>query len=87
MAALADSYRVWLSEVMLQQTQVATVIPSTRRFVASFPDVRALAAAIEDRVLEATGAASATTVARIICTLRRKRSSTGTMATSRATPR
>ena len=47
-----DPYRVWLSEVMLQQTQVATVIPFYERFVASFPDVRALAAAIEDRVLE-----------------------------------
>lgn len=44
-------YRVWVSEVMLQQTQVATVIPYFRRFVDALPDVRALAAASEDRVL------------------------------------
>jgi A/G-specific adenine glycosylase len=47
----ADAYRVWLSEIMLQQTQVATVIPYYRRFVASFPHIRALAAASEDEVL------------------------------------
>jgi A/G-specific adenine glycosylase len=47
-----DPYRIWLSEVMLQQTQVATVLPYYERFVASFPDVRALAAATIDRVLE-----------------------------------
>jgi len=47
-----DAYRIWLSEIMLQQTQVATVIPYYERFVASFPDVRALAAAPLERVLE-----------------------------------
>jgi A/G-specific adenine glycosylase len=47
----ADAYRVWLSEIMLQQTQVATVIPYYQRFVARFPDVAALAAASEDEVL------------------------------------
>ncbi len=47
-----DPYRIWLSEVMLQQTQVATVIPYFERFVAAFPDVRALAAAPIERVLE-----------------------------------
>src|SRR5687768_14848190 len=47
-----DPYRVWLSEVMLQQTQVATVLPYYERFVASFPDVRALADAPIDRVLQ-----------------------------------
>ncbi len=46
-----DAYRVWLSEIMLQQTQVATVIPYYQRFVASFPDIKALAAATEDEVL------------------------------------
>ena len=46
-----DPYRVWLSEVMLQQTQVASVIPYYERFVARFPRVRALAAASEDEVL------------------------------------
>jgi A/G-specific adenine glycosylase len=47
----ADAYRVWLSEIMLQQTQVATVIPYYQRFVTSFPDIAALAAATEDQVL------------------------------------
>jgi len=35
----ADAYQVWLSEIMLQQTQVATVIPYYQRFVASFPTI------------------------------------------------
>jgi A/G-specific adenine glycosylase len=47
-----DAYRIWLSEIMLQQTQVATVIPYYQRFLAEFPDVRALAAAPLQRVLE-----------------------------------
>jgi A/G-specific adenine glycosylase len=46
-----DPYRVWLSEVMLQQTQVATVIDYYARFTQRFPDVRALASAGEDEVL------------------------------------
>ena len=46
-----DAYRIWLSEVMLQQTQVATVAPYFRRFMARFPDVRALASAPIDEVL------------------------------------
>ncbi len=46
-----EPYRVWLSEVMLQQTQVATVRPFFDRFVARLPDVRALAAATQDEVL------------------------------------
>ena len=44
-------YRVWVSEIMLQQTQVATVIPYYRRFMARFPDLPALAAAPVDEVL------------------------------------
>ncbi len=40
-----EAYRIWLSEIMLQQTQVATVIPYYARFLERFPDVRALAAA------------------------------------------
>jgi A/G-specific adenine glycosylase len=44
-------YRVWVSEVMLQQTQVATVIPYYARFMARFPDIEALAAAPLDEVL------------------------------------
>ncbi len=47
----ADPYRVWLSEIMLQQTQVATVIPYFERFVAVFPTVAALAQADEQDVL------------------------------------
>jgi A/G-specific adenine glycosylase len=46
-----EPYRLWLAEVMLQQTQVGTVIPYYRRFLARFPDVSALAAATQDEVL------------------------------------
>jgi len=46
-----SAYRVWLSEVMLQQTQVATVIPYFERFVARFPDFATLASADLDEVL------------------------------------
>ena len=45
-------YRVWISEIMLQQTQVATVIPYYQRFMATFPDVQALANAEQDLVLQ-----------------------------------
>ncbi|RKE93191.1 A/G-specific adenine glycosylase [Xenorhabdus ehlersii] len=45
------SYHVWLSEVMLQQTQVATVIPYFQKFISRFPDVTSLAAAPLDEVL------------------------------------
>lgn len=48
-----SAYRVWISEIMLQQTQVATVIPYFLRFTAEFPDMAALAAAARDRVLAA----------------------------------
>jgi len=47
-----DPYRIWLSEVMLQQTQVAAAIPYYERFLARFPDIEALAAASEDEVLQ-----------------------------------
>lgn len=46
-----DPYRVWLSEVMLQQTQVATVIPYFERFTKKFPTLKALAQASEQEVL------------------------------------
>ena len=46
-----DPYRIWLSEVMLQQTQVSAVIPYYERFLARYPTVEALAAASEDEVL------------------------------------
>ena len=47
-----DAYRIWLSEIMLQQTQVATVLPYYARFLAEFPDAAALARAPLARVLE-----------------------------------
>lgn len=50
---MPDPYRVWLSEIMLQQTTVATVGPYFARFLARFPAVDALAAAEEDAVLQA----------------------------------
>jgi A/G-specific adenine glycosylase len=46
-----DPYRIWLSEVMLQQTQVATVIPYYEKFISKYETVDALAAASEDQVL------------------------------------
>jgi A/G-specific adenine glycosylase len=47
-----DPYRVWLSEVMLQQTQVSAVIPYYQRFLQKYPTMQALAAASEDEVLQ-----------------------------------
>ena len=47
-----DRYRVWVSEIMLQQTQVKTVIPYYERFMRSFPTVLILATSPEDFVLE-----------------------------------
>jgi A/G-specific adenine glycosylase len=46
-----DPYRIWLSEIMLQQTRVAAVIPYYERFLERFPDVNALAAAPQEEVL------------------------------------
>ena len=48
----ADPYHIWVSEVMLQQTQVATVIPYFKRFCQACPDIRALAAADLQDVLK-----------------------------------
>jgi A/G-specific adenine glycosylase len=48
----ADAYRVWISEIMLQQTQVQTVIPYFTRFMHRFPDVATLADAALDEVLQ-----------------------------------
>jgi A/G-specific adenine glycosylase len=48
-----DPYRIWLSEIMLQQTRVAAVLDHYRIFLERFPDVHALAAASEDSVLSA----------------------------------
>jgi A/G-specific adenine glycosylase len=46
-----DLFAIWVSEVMLQQTQVATVVPYYHRFLARFPDIASLAAAQEQEVL------------------------------------
>lgn len=50
-----DPYRVWLSEIMLQQTRVTAVIPYYERFLEHFPDVKALAEAGEEEVLRLWG--------------------------------
>ena len=47
----SDPYRIWLSEIMLQQTQVETVIPYFNRFLARFPSVQDLARAPEEQVM------------------------------------
>ena len=47
-----NAYRVWVSEIMLQQTQVQTVIPYYTRFMQSFPDLESLASADIDAVLQ-----------------------------------
>ena len=46
-----DPYRIWVSEIMLQQTQVTTVIPYFKNFIKKFPDLRSLARADLDQVL------------------------------------
>ncbi|MBI5752708.1 MAG: A/G-specific adenine glycosylase [Hydrogenophilales bacterium] len=46
-----DPYRIWISEIMLQQTQVATVIPYYQRFMTHFPSIASLASADEEAVL------------------------------------
>ena len=46
-----DPYRTWVSEIMLQQTQVESVKPYYARFVVAFPNVQALASASEEDVL------------------------------------
>jgi len=48
-----DPYRIWVSEIMLQQTRVETVIPYYERFVSRFPDVASLSRAPIDRVMKA----------------------------------
>jgi len=47
-----DPYAVWISEIMLQQTQVSAVIPYYKRFMTRFPDIAALAGADEEEVLQ-----------------------------------
>src|SRR4026207_278214 len=47
-----DPYAIWVSEVMLQQTQVSTVIPYFEKWMARFPNIRSLAESTEEQVLE-----------------------------------
>ena len=47
-----DPYRIWVSEIMLQQTRVAAVLGYYARFLEAFPSVEALAAAPEDRLMK-----------------------------------
>lgn len=49
---IKDPYKIWVSEVLLQQTQVSTVIPYYENFISEFPDVHALSRAPLDRVLK-----------------------------------
>ncbi|MDY5338431.1 MAG: A/G-specific adenine glycosylase, partial [Intestinimonas sp.] len=49
---LGDPYRVWVSEIMLQQTRVAAVLDYYQRFMAALPTVEALAAVEEDRLMK-----------------------------------
>ncbi len=48
----SDPYRIWVSEVMLQQTRVETVIPYFQRFITRFPDVHTLSQANDDEVIK-----------------------------------
>jgi len=49
----SDPYAIWVSEIMLQQTRVDTVIPYFHKWMNLFPDIAALASAAEDSVLKA----------------------------------
>jgi len=75
-----DPYRVWLAEVMLQQTRIAAVIPYYDKFLERFPDVGALA----NMTYCAIGRASAITVAREICIGRPRKSWSVTAASFHA---
>jgi len=46
-----EPYRIWVSEIMLQQTQVQTVLPYYERFMERFPDIQTLAKSTEEQVL------------------------------------
>lgn len=50
-----DIYKIWISEIMLQQTQVKTVIPYYKRFIAKFPNLKRLSAASLDEIMELWG--------------------------------
>jgi A/G-specific adenine glycosylase len=62
-----DPYRIWLSEIMLQQTRVAAVVDHYRIFLKRFPNIQALAAATEDAVLAAWSGLGYYRRARMLC--------------------
>ena len=68
-----DPYAIWLSEIMLQQTQVTTVIPYYERFLARFPTVRGSGRRAAGRRAQAVGRAGLLSAARAICTAPRRR--------------
>ena len=80
-----DPYRIWLSEIMLQQTQVATVLPYYDALRRALSRRRARSRGADRRACSRTGAASATTARAHTCTRPRTRSSSGTAACFRAT--
>ena len=47
-----DPYKIWISEIMLQQTQVATVIPYYNKFIDTFPDLQSLSKASLDELMK-----------------------------------
>ena len=68
-----DHYRVWLAEVMLQQTRIAAVIPYYEKFLARFPDLQSLAEA-PSKMCCGSGPVWAITAAHEICSGRRAKS-------------
>ena len=50
---IRDPYKIWVSEIMLQQTRVDTVIPYFNRFIEQFPTIEALSQAEEEKILKA----------------------------------
>ena len=79
-----DPYRIWISEVMLQQTRVAAAVPYYRRFCARFPTVRSLARADVETVLRAWAGLGYYRRARNLRASRPGRSSRGTAGNFRA---
>jgi A/G-specific adenine glycosylase len=81
-----DFYRVWLSEIMLQQTRVEAVIPYFHRFLGRFPDIQALAAAAEPDVLAAWSGLGYYSRARLLHRAAKQVASTGIPEDLRALP-
>ena len=82
-----DPYRIWLSEIMLQQTRVAAVLEHYRIFLERFPNVEALAAASEDAVLAAWSGLGYYRRARMLHHCARADRQSNTAAAFRGTPK